>query len=291
MLYHLKTLLLLGFLNGLMLVIGHQISGTGGMVIALSLALIFNLFAYFYSDTVALKAFSAKPMPNEGKYSEIHEIVEELCSRASIPKPKLWIIDNDMANAFATGRSPAHSSVAVTTGILKILNTDELRGVLAHEISHITNRDILVTSIAAVLVATMSIMIDAFRWRMFWGGGSRDDRNNNSWAIYLAIVILTPLISAMLQLALSRTREYYADEAGAKLSHSPLDLASALQKIEEYSKTGHYMKEEETSHGKRALASLFFSSPFKTAGSWIGSLFSTHPPVKDRVEKLRKMRF
>ena len=287
MFYQIKTLMLLGFLNGLLLAIGHLISGRVGLFFALGIAIAINFFIYYYSDSFALKAFDAQKMSEE-EHPDIYDMIRDLTNEADLPMPKLWIINNKMANAFATGRNPQNSSVAVTTGILELLNKDELRAVLAHEISHINNRDILVTTVAAVIVATLSFMIDAYRWRMFFGGDDRD-RKTSSLPVYLLIVVLTPLLSMLLQLALSRTREYLADEAGAKLSHSPLDLASALQKIELYAQDGHYMPDDE-SYSKKALSSLFFSSPFKGLGGWFSSLFSTHPPMKDRIKRLRNMK-
>ena len=286
MFYQLKTLFLLGILNGLLLVIGHLTLGKSGYFVALAIAAVINLIVYYYSDTLVLKAFNAQKMPEE-KYGLIYEMVQELTSAANLPMPKLWIINSDIANAFATGRNPQNSSIAITTGILKVLNKDELRGVLAHEISHIGNRDILVTTVAAVLVAALSYMIDIYRWRMFWGREGREKQS--SLPFYLLVVILTPILSLLLQLALSRTREYLADEAGAKLSHAPLDLASALQKIEAYAESGHYLSNEED-YSKKAMASLFFCSPFKGVGRWLAFLFSTHPPTKERVKRLSNMK-
>lgn len=287
MFYQIKTVLLIAFLNALFLVVGHAISGTTGLIFALTFALVINFVIYYYSEHFALKAFNARKMSEE-QYPHIYEMVSELSQSANLPMPKLWIIDNDMANAFATGRNPQNSSIAVTTGILKILNRDELRGVLAHEMSHILNRDILITTTAAVVVAAMSLLIDAYRWRMFWGSNNSKEKNN-SFIIYLLIIILTPLLAMLLQFALSRTREFLADDSGAKLSHSPLDLASALQKLENYTQSGHTMSDD-AGIGQKAFSSLFFCSPFKGAGGWFLSIFSTHPSTKERVRRLENLK-
>ena len=244
------------------------------LVSALFFALIFNGFIYFFSGNLAIKSTRAKPI-KEGQFTEVTQIITQLTQKEKMPMPELYIINSDQPNAFATGRNPKNAKVAVTTGILNLLNKDELEGVLAHELSHIKNRDILVSSIAAMLAAAVSFMS-----RMaFWGGGSRN-RNTHPAIIILAF-IAAPIASLIIRMAISRTREFGADKTGAEISGNPLALASALEKIERYSKVPMNVNP--------AVSQLFISDPLKAfSGNSFSKLFSTHPPTIERVRRLRQ---
>ena len=244
------------------------------LVSALFFALIFNGFIYFFSGNLAIKSTRAQPI-KEGQFTEVTQIITQLTQKEKMPMPELYIINSDQPNAFATGRNPKNAKVAVTTGILNLLNRDELEGVLAHELSHIKNRDILVSSIAAMLAAAVSFMS-----RMaFWGGGSRN-RNTHPAIIILAF-IAAPIASLIIRMAISRTREFGADKTGAEISGNPLALASALEKIERYSKVPMNVNP--------AVSQLFISDPLKAfSGNSFSKLFSTHPPTIERVRRLRQ---
>tara|TARA_B100000945_G_scaffold220883_1_gene178378 strand:- start:428 stop:1264 length:837 start_codon:yes stop_codon:yes gene_type:complete len=244
------------------------------LVSALFFALIFNGFIYFFSGNLAIKSTRAQPI-KEGQFIEVTQIISFLTQKEKMPMPELYIINSDQPNAFATGRNPKNAKVAVTTGILNLLNKDELEGVLAHELSHIKNRDILVSSIAAMLAAAVSFMS-----RMaFWGGGSRN-RNTHPAIIILAF-IAAPIASLIIRMAISRTREFGADKTGAEISGNPLALASALEKIEQYSKVPMNVNP--------AVSQLFISDPLKAfSGNSFSKLFSTHPPTIERVRRLRQ---
>jgi len=276
-----KTAFLLGAMSGLMLLIGHFAGGTTGLTIALTFAVLMNFLVYFYSDKLVLKLYKAQPLDQE-KYSHIYEIVESLCRTANIPMPKLWYIPTSTANAFATGRNPKHASVAVTQGIIDLLEEHELRGVLAHELSHVKNRDILVATIAATLAATIGFLADMLYWSTLLFGGRNRDRSGGIGVIFVAI--LMPFAAMLIQLAISRSREYLADESGANISRDPLALASALEKLQ-YSAQMKKLKPK--NQAETSTASLFIVYPF--SGKGLLSLFSTHPPMEKRVKRLRKM--
>ena len=244
------------------------------LVSALFFALIFNGFIYFFSGNLAIKSTRAQPII-DGEFSEVTQLISHLTQKEKMPMPELYVINSDQPNAFATGRNPKNAKVAVTTGILNLLNRDELEGVLAHELSHIKNRDILVSSIAAMLAAAVSFMS-----RMaFWGGGNRN-RNTHPAIIILAF-IAAPIASLIIRMAISRTREFGADKTGAEISGNPLALASALEKIERYSKVPMNVNP--------AVSQLFISDPLKAfSGNSFSKLFSTHPPTIERVRRLRQ---
>jgi len=244
------------------------------LVSALFFALIFNGFIYFFFFFLAIKSTRAQPLL-DGQFSEVTQIISHLTQKEKMPMPELYVINSDQPNAFATGRNPKNAKVAVTTGILNLLNRDELEGVLAHELSHIKNRDILVSSIAAMLAAAVSFMS-----RMaFWGGGNRN-RNTHPAIIILAF-IAAPIASLIIRMAISRTREFGADKTGAEISGNPLALASALEKIERYSKVPMNVNP--------AVSQLFISDPLKAfSGNSFSKLFSTHPPTIERVRRLRQ---
>jgi heat shock protein HtpX len=269
----LRAVLLFAMLTGIFLAIGFFVAGTAGMTLAFILAMAMNLLSYWYSDKIVLGMYSAKEVSKK-ENPGLHKIVEKVAEEAEIPKPKVYLMKTDTPNAFATGRSPQHASVAVTSGILKSLNDKEIEGVLGHEISHVKNRDILTSSIAATLGGAI-----AFIAQMAWYGSMANDRRNSSAAL-LPLVILAPVAATLIQLAVSRSREYVADHDGAVLTKNPLGLASALEKIENSVKQ-HPMK------GNAASSHLFIVNPFK-ADTFV-SLFSTHPPTSERVKRLEEL--
>ncbi|HDD70867.1 MAG TPA: protease HtpX [Candidatus Woesearchaeota archaeon] len=275
-----KTVILLGLLTALLLWVGHLVGGARGLTIGLAFAIIMNFGSYWFSDKIVLAIYKAKKA-NKKEYPELHKIIEELSKQAKIPKPEIYIIPTQTANAFATGRSPKHAAIAVTQGILKILDKDELKGVLGHEMSHIVNRDTLITTIAATIAGVISYVAFMARWAAIFGGG-RDREGAGNIISLLVLAIITPLIATMLQLALSRSREFMADAKGARLSKQPLALARALQKLDLAAKIAPMRK------GNAATSSLFIVNPFTAKG--IAALFSTHPSTAERVERLKRMK-
>lgn len=267
-----KTALLLIVLTLLMMAIGSYFGGQNGMLMALVLAGVMNFVAYFFSDKIALATYRAQPVTRE-QLPRVYGIVERLSQKMSIPMPTLYVIPTDSPNAFATGRNPQHASVAVTAGILNLLNDEELEGVLAHELGHVNNRDILISSIAATIAGAITYLA---RFGFFFGGGERDDRRGGGIGALL-MLILAPLAAMMIQLWVSRTREYHADETGAQLTGNPYALASALSKLDAYSRRAPLVATPSTAH-------LFIIQPF--LGMNFGSLFSTHPPIAKRIERL-----
>lgn len=281
-----KTVVLLGGLTGLFLLIGAWAGGQKGLTIALIVALMMNAISYFWSDKIVLAMYGAQEL-DRAKYARIYDIVEELAHNAQIPMPKLWYIPTSMANAFATGRNPEHGSVAVTQGIMDILDEHELRGVIAHELAHIKNRDILIATVAATIATAIGYLANMIHWAAIFGGFSgRDDENRGGGWGALIIAIIMPIAAALIQLAISRSREYLADESGAGFAHDPLALASALEKLHKGVEVHH---EQPSSPAQTATASMFIVYPFSGSG-WI-NLFSTHPPMEKRIERLRQMAF
>ncbi len=266
-----KTTLLLTVMTLLLMVIGRAFGGEQGMLTALVIAAVMNFVSYFFSDKLALAAYRAQPVTRE-ELPQVYRIVERLTQKTGLPMPKIYVIPTDSPNAFATGRNPKHASVAVTQGILQLLNEEELEGVLAHELGHVNNRDILISSIAATLAGAITYLA---RFGMFFGGGDRDERRG-SGAMGLIMLILAPLAAMLIQMAVSRSREYGADESGAKVTGNPYALASALAKLDAYSKRLPMQATPSTAH-------LFIIQPF--LGS-LGNLFSTHPPIAKRIERL-----
>lgn len=267
-----KTTLLLTLMT---LVVLFSATALGFDIIsALFFAAVFNFFIYFFSGNLAIKSTKAQ-LIQDGEYEEVTQIISHLIQKEKMPMPELYVINSDQPNAFATGRNPKNAKVAVTTGILKLLNRDELEGVLAHELSHIKNRDILVSSIAAMLAAAISFMSRM----VFWGGGNRN-RNTHPAVIVIAM-IAAPIASIIIRMAISRTREFGADKTGAEISGNPLALASALEKIERYANVPMDVNP--------AVSQLFISDPLKAfSGNSFSKLFSTHPPTKERVRRLRQ---
>jgi heat shock protein HtpX len=268
-----KTTFLLLALTLLLMFIGGALGGQNGMLMALVISAITNFVAYFYSDKIALATYRAQPATRE-QLPRVYQVVERLSQKIGIPMPKIYVIPTDSPNAFATGRNPQHASVAVTEGILRLLNDEELEGVLAHELGHVHNRDILISSIAATVAGAITFMA---RFGIFFGAGDRDERRGGGGIGALLMLILAPIAAMLIQLAVSRSREYQADESGAHFTGNPYALASALQKIDAYSKRLPLPATPSTAH-------LFIIQPF--LGMSLGSLFSTHPPVAKRIERL-----
>ncbi|MCL4498263.1 MAG: zinc metalloprotease HtpX [Deltaproteobacteria bacterium] len=278
-----KTFLLMLVLTGILIVAGGAIGGEQGMVIALIFAAVMNLGTYWFSDKVVLSMYHAVPV-TEAEYPELYSIVRNLAARGNIPMPKVYIVDEETPNAFATGRNPNHAAVCVTTGIMKILNANELSGVIGHELTHVKNRDILISSIAATVAGAISMLAWMAEWGAMFGGfgGRSDDREGNIIGI-IAMAIIAPLIATMIQLAISRQREYAADKGGAMLSGNPMYLASALNKLE----AGNEEEPMQANQMTHATAHMFIVNPLR--GGAFKSLFSTHPSTEDRIEKLKEM--
>ncbi len=276
---HVKTALLLGALSGLVLAAGYLMGGNTGLTVALGFAVLMNFGMYFFSHKLVLAMYRARPA-TKNEYPKLHRIVEEIAHKIHLPKPALYIVPTATPNAFATGPSPKKAVVACTEGILELLSDHELKGVLAHELSHVKNRDMLVTTIAATLAAVISYLAMMARFAAIFGGG-RDENGRGNILGILILAVIAPIIALILQLAISRSREYLADETGARTIKDPHGLANALNKLE------HGNRAHPLRHGNPATSSLFIVNPFTAGG--IVSLFSTHPPTKARVERLMKM--
>jgi heat shock protein HtpX len=274
MVNNVKTVFLLGLMTGIILFIG-SFWGQGGLTIALAMSVLMNFGSYFFSDKIALSMYGAKPVTRE-QVPRLYSIVEFLCSRNNIPMPRLYVIPSDSPNAFATGRNPQHASVAVTEGAMRLLDDNEMQGVLAHEISHVKNRDILISSIAATLAGVIMWVANMARFAAFFGGG-RDREEGGGALAGLVTIIVAPIAAMMIQMWISRTREYQADASGAEAVGTGLGLASALRKLDAYSKRLPMEASPSSAH-------MFIVQPF--SGSALLSLFSTHPPIQKRIERL-----
>ncbi len=273
-----KTFLLLGVLTLLLVYAGKSIGGNLGMLIALILAGIMNFVGWFFSDKIATASVGAREVSREEAPS-LHAMVEEVAMAAGIPKPKVYIAPILQPNAFATGRNPKNAAVVFTEGILKLLDRRELKGVIAHEIAHIKNRDILVMSVAATLAGAIAYLAEMLSWSIILGGGSKDRENQNPIAV-LAAILLLPIAATIIQLAVSRSREYLADEAGAKFINDPLALASALEKLA-------YGAREINAEVPQYMSHMFIVNPL--SGEFLAELFSTHPPIEKRIQRLKKL--
>jgi heat shock protein HtpX len=269
-----RTTILLASLTGLLVVIGALIGGPSTAALFLAFGLVINLASYFWSDKLALASARAKPI-EESENPRLYQIVRELTTRAGLPMPRLYMIPSDQPNAFATGRNPKHSAVAVTQGITKLLSEDELRGVLAHELTHVRNRDILIQSVAAAIGSAITYVA----YMLLWFGD--DDNSPLGLAASLGLVILAPISATIIQLAISRQREYAADAGGAEICGNPESLASALLRLEQGAQAMPMQVNQ-------ATEPLYIVRPFK--GKGIAGLFSTHPPIEERVKRLRQMR-
>ncbi|TMF05171.1 MAG: protease HtpX [Chloroflexi bacterium] len=275
----LKTTALLAALTAVLILIGDVIGGRGGMLLFFGLAVVMNLSAYWFSGDIALRMAGAREVSEE-QAPELHQLVAELATYARLPKPRVAIIDNPSPNAFATGRDANHAVVAVTSGILGILSRDELAGVLAHELGHVRNHDILISSIAATIAGAITMLANVAQWTLIFGGfGGRDDEDSNPFAALL-MIIFAPLAATLIQLAISRSREFGADEAGARIHGNPESLARALEKLEMATSVRPLPVNP-------AVAHMFIVNPLK--GVNFAGLFSTHPPLEERIRRLRAM--
>ncbi|HYA95090.1 MAG TPA: zinc metalloprotease HtpX [Terriglobales bacterium] len=274
----LKTALLLGLLTGFMILVGDWLGGQRGMILALGIAAVMNFVSYFFSDKIALMTYRAQPVTRE-QLPRVYEVVERITQRQGLPMPKIYVIPTDSPNAFATGRNPSHASVAVTQGILNLLDDEELQGVLAHELGHVRNRDILISSIAATLAGAITILARMAYWGALFGGmGGRDREDRGGGGLgALFMLILAPIAAMLIQLAVSRSREYAADATGAHFTGNPYALARALQKLDAYSKRIPMVASPSSAH-------LFIVQPL--LGINFAGLFSTHPPIRKRIERL-----
>ena len=276
-----KTALLLGALTGLLMLVGGLIGGNGGVLIAFIFAVILNFGSYWFSDKIVLKMYRAQEV-SESSAPDLYNIVRNLAIRASLPMPRVFIIPEQTPNAFATGRNENHAVVAVTEGIMRILNKEELEGVIAHELSHIKNKDMLISSIAATIAGAISMLATMAQWAAIFGGGSSSDEDSGGGIIGLiAMAIFAPLAAAVIQMAISRSREYLADAGGASITKNPYGLASALEKLTKASQIIPMNAKPSTAH-------LFIVNPL--SGKAFMNLFSTHPPLAERIARLRSMK-
>jgi heat shock protein HtpX len=274
-----KTVLLLGALSGILVIGGGAIAGRQGLYIGLGIAVVMNFFSYFFSDKIALATYSAQPVTpteNPDVYARVAPIVQHLAERMGIPMPKLWLIPDESPNAFATGRDPSHASVAFTAGILKLMDDRELEGVIAHELGHVLHRDILISSVAATIAAAITMLA---RMAFFFGGSQRSEEDNRGGAAGgILMMILAPIAALLIQMAISRTREYSADDASARYTGNPYGLISALGKLEAWSKRIPMDATPATAH-------MFIIKPF--TGNALFKLFSTHPSTEERIARLQ----
>jgi len=280
---HVRTTVLMALLTVMILLIGQWIGGRQGMVIALLVAAGMNFFSYWFSDKIVLRMYNAREVgPHDGP--ELYGMVQDLCRRANLPMPKVYVIPQEAPNAFATGRNPEHAAVAVTEGLLKRMSREEAMGVLAHELAHVKNRDILIGSIAATMAGAIMMLADMARWSAFFGGGRRDqEEGGGGGGLGLILMsIIAPLAAMLIQMAISRSREYMADATGAGFAGTPEGLARALEKLGAYSK-------QLPMDASPATAHMFIVNPL--SGRSLMSLFSTHPPLEERIARLRGQRF
>jgi heat shock protein HtpX len=277
-----KTALLMAALTVLLVLAGGALGGRQGLIIALVMATVMNFFSFWFSDKIVLKMYRAREI-TRGEDPELYDIVSELAERAGLPMPKVYICPQNTPNAFATGRNPKHAAVAVTQGIRRILTREELAGVLGHELAHVQNRDILIGSIAAIIAGAITFLASIARWGLLFGGiggGSRDRGGEGNIFAYLIMMILAPIAAMLIQMAISRSREYAADASGAKISGNPLGLASALRKLQIANRQIPMKAHPSTAH-------MFIMNPLSARG--IQNLFSTHPNSEERIARLEKM--
>jgi len=275
-----KTVLLLGLLTGVLLGAGHLLGGRQGLIIGLAFAFLMNFGSYWFSDKIVLAMYRAKAVGQNDR-PVLYKIVKEVTGKAGIPMPKVYVVPAENPNAFATGRNPSNASIACTEGILNLLSEDELRGVIAHEVAHIKNRDILIQTVAATIAGVISYLAFMAKWGAIFGGFGGREGDRGGLIGLLALAIVTPLIAMIIQFAISRSREYLADETGGKIIKNPGVLANALEKLDLHG------KERPMRFGSEATSCLFIANPFSARGAL--HLLSTHPPMKRRISKLRNM--
>lgn len=278
----LKTVLLITLMTLLVVVIGRLIGGTSGMIIALVIAFVMNFFSYWFSDKIVLKMYKAQEV-DEASSPRLYNIVSRLASRANLPMPRVYIIESGAPNAFATGRNKNHAAVAVTNTLMNMLNDEELEGVIGHELAHIYGKDILIGTIVAMMAGVIMTAVDIFQWGLILGGGNNDEEDSGPLGMLatIAIIIFAPLAAMLIQMAVSRSREYIADQRGAQFCGNPNALASALHKIS-YGVSENHMPE-----AKPATAHMFIMNPL--TGRSLMNMFSTHPPVEERIKRLQEM--
>ena len=275
----LKTVALMAALTALLVWAGNAIGGQSGMFIAFGVAMVMNFGSYWFSDKIVLRMYNAREA-TEREAPELYSMVRQLAQRAQLPMPKVYLIPGEQPNAFATGRNPEHAAVAATEGIMRMLSREELSGVMGHELAHIKNRDILIGTIAATAAGAISMLANMAQWAMIFGGGRSDDDEGGNPIAGLLMIILAPLAAMLIQMAISRSREYIADADGARIAGNPRYLSNALRKL-------HHAAQQIPLHASPATAHMFIVSPL--SGGGIASLFSTHPPMEKRIEKLESM--
>ena len=277
---NIKTTILLTLMMVVFMMIGMAVGGQNGLVVMFFISLAMNFFSYWYSDKIVLKMYGCKEV-NAQTAPELVKMVANLAKKANLPMPKVYIMDDPVPNAFATGRNPQNAAVAATSGIMRMLSYEELEGVMAHELSHVKNRDTLISTVASTIAGAIAMLANVMKWGLIFGGsGGRSDENNNSNALVgLAMMIIAPIAAMIIQMAISRSREYLADESGGNISGNPLALASALQKIEGYA------KQRVLHDATPATSNLFIINPLSGVQGSFASLFSTHPATSDRVAK------
>ncbi|AIF51588.1 zinc metalloprotease HtpX [Pelosinus sp. UFO1] len=280
-----RTAVLLAALTGLLLAVGAFFGGTKGMTIMFVVSLLMNFVNYWFSDKIVLSMYGAREVPPQGAVDLI-KMVSGLAKKAKLPMPKVYIIDTDVPNAFATGRNPKHAAVAVTTGIMRVLKDEELEGVIAHELAHIKNHDTLVSTIVATVAGVITMIANIAQWTAFLGLENHDDEESfgvTSIVEFIFLVLLAPIAATLIQLGISRAREFQADKIGSSISGNPISLANALEKIE------YYAKDKVMLEATPATSHMFIVNPFSGAGIWMMRLFSTHPTTSDRVIKLKEL--
>ncbi|MCU0453462.1 MAG: zinc metalloprotease HtpX [Bacteroidetes bacterium] len=277
----LKTTLLMTVLTVLFVMVGNWLGGQSGMMMAFAFAILMNVGTYWFSDKMVLRMYGAEEL-DRSQYGHIYRMTEELTHRAGIPMPRLYLIRGDQPNAFATGRNPQNAAVAVTESIVRLLTKDELRGVVAHELAHIKNRDILVATIAATFAGAISMIANMAQWAMIFGGRSNDEEGGGNPIVAIVMMIVAPLAAMMIQMAISRQREFLADAGGAQMSGNPISLANALKRL-------HSASQQVPMQATPATAHLFIVNPF--SGGAMMKLFSTHPPMEERVARLEEMAY
>ena len=277
-----KSVMLLTLLSVILMAIGGMVGGRSGAMVMLIISLVINFISYWNCDKIALKSYNAQPLSKEA-VPELYELVEELTKRARMPMPRLYVIPTAVPNAFATGRDEDHAAVAVTEGLISLLNKDEIAGVISHELSHIKHRDTLVMTLAASIAGAISWIASMAQWAAIFGGGRDEDGNSNNPLALIVIAVIAPIAAAIIQMALSRSREFMADESGAKISGKPLALASALAKLDDYA------HRRVISNATPSSCGLFIINPLAGVRSLMVNLFSTHPSTEERIKRLRQI--